>query len=64
MQPTTPGGRFPLLLLWCKGSARRTQSRVYSGFAEPQPSLALYLKYNAKVQKIIETTKLYIKRYK
>ena len=38
-----------LHLSHCKGSARRTQSRACSSYAEPQPSLAVYSQMHCKV---------------
>ena len=39
------------------------KSEFYLSFSEPQPSLALYLLYNAKIQKIFEITKFFCKYF-
>ena len=56
--PLPLGGRgVGLPLIHRKGSARRMQSRARSSYAEPQPSLAMYLKYIAKVRIILMAAK-------
>ena len=57
LPPLWEGGGRGLPQIHRKGSARRMQSRARSSYAEPQPSLAMYLKYTAKVRRFPCTSK-------
>ena len=63
LRPTTPGGRFPLYYYATSEVQGERKSEFYLSFSEPQPSLALYLLYNAKILKIFEITKFFCKYF-
>lgn len=63
LRPTTPGGRFPLYYYATSEVQGERKSEFYLSFSEPQPSLALYLLYNAKILNKFEITKFFCKYF-